>query len=253
MKKLIALTNQKGGVGKTTTAINLSAYLAEAGHKILLIDIDPQGNASSGLGIDIHSLQKTIYDILLEKYSCQEVILPTSYERLSILPANVHLSGIEVDITQMTDKNFLLKKALKQIEEQYDYIIIDCPPNLGILTINALCVAKEAIVTLQTEYYALEGLTQLMKVINLIQQSENPNLTLDGILLTMYDQRTALAQQVVSDVREHFKEKVYSTIIPRNVKLSEAPSYGQFIGEYASDSAGALAYKAFSKEVLKSR
>ena len=217
--------------------------------KSLLIDIDPQGNASSGLGIEVHDLKKTIYQVLLGELSCSEVILPTRYNSLSLLPANVNLSGIEVDMLEIEDREFMLKKALERVVKRYDYILIDCPPNLGILTLNALCAAKQTMVTLQTEYYALEGLSQLMKVIHLVQKSLNPELVLDGILLTMYDQRTALAHQVVSDVKEHFKDKVYSTIIPRNIKLSESPSYGQFIGEYASDSSGALAYERLSREM----
>ena len=252
MGRLIALANQKGGVGKTTTAINLGAYLAKAGREVLLIDIDPQGNASSGLGVEVHDLKKTIYEVLLGKLSCSEVIMATRYNSLSLLPANVNLSGIEIDMLEIDEREFMLKKALKQVMKRYDYILIDCPPNLGILTLNALCAAKETMVTLQTEYYALEGLTQLMKVIHLVQKSLNPELTLHGILLTMYDQRTALAHQVVSDVKEHFKNKVYSTIIPRNVKLSEAPSYGQFIGEYAADSSGAEAYEKLSREIERS-
>ena len=251
MSRIIALTNQKGGVGKTTTAINLSAFLAQAGKEVLLIDIDPQGNACSGLGVDVHVLKKTIYEVLLGEYSCAEVIIPTRYNCLSLIPANVNLSGIEVDMLQIEDRDFMLKKGLSTISSRFDFIIIDCPPNLGILTLNALCAAKETIVTLQTEYYALEGLTQLMKVIQLVQQSLNPELILEGILLTMYDQRTALSHQVVNDVKKHFGDKVYNTIIPRNVKLSEAPSYGQFIGEYANDSTGAQAYLELSKEILE--
>ncbi len=253
MGQLFALTNQKGGVGKTTTAINLSAYLAQMGHEVLLIDMDPQGNASSGLGLDIHELKKTIYEVLLDELSCSEVIVPSRYNSLSILPANVNLSGIEVDMLQMREKEFMLKRSLEQVVTLYDYILIDCPPNLGILTINALCAVGQAIVTLQTEYYALEGLTQLMKVIHIVQKSLNPELVLGGILLTMFDQRTALGRQVVSDVRSHFGKKVYSTIIPRNVKLSEAPSFGQFIGEYAPESSGAQAYQELSVEITEKK
>ena len=251
MTRIIALANQKGGVGKTTTAVNLSGYLAQSGYNVLLIDIDPQGNASSGVGIEFQQLHKTIYEILIGKLSCAEVVTSTRYSRLSIIPANVNLSGIEVDIMQMLEREFMLKKALQQIANNYDYILIDCPPNLGILTLNAFCAAKEILIVLQTEYYALEGLTQLMKVINLVQKSLNPELILNGILLGMYDQRTILAHQVVKDVKEHFRNKVYSTIIPRNVKLSEAPSFGQFIGEYAPESPGAQAYEQLSKEISK--
>ncbi len=250
-QKIIALANQKGGVGKTTTAVNLGAYLARMGHKILLIDIDPQGNASSGLGVDIHALDKTIYEVLIDEISASEALLPTEYNGLTVLPANVQLSGVEVDMLQVDDKEFILRNALTQITNEFDYVLIDCPPNLGILTLNALCAANRVMVTLQTEYYALEGLTQLMKVIQLVQNSLNPELILDGVVLTMYDQRTSLANQVVEDVRAHFPDRVYNTIIPRNVKLSEAPSFGKFIGEYAPDSTGARAYEELAKEVAE--
>ncbi len=249
-KKIIALANQKGGVGKTTTAVNLGGYLAKAGQNILLIDIDPQGNASSGLGVDIHDLEKTIYEVLIGEISAAEAIVPTQYSGLSLLPANVNLSGVEVDMLQMDDKEYILRTAMEQVVNSYDLVLIDCPPNLGILTLNALCASSSVMITLQTEYYALEGLTQLMKVIQLVQQSLNPELVLEGVVLTMYDQRTSLANQVVEDVREHFGEKVYETVIPRNVKLSEAPSFGKYIGEYAPDSAGARSYETLAKEVI---
>ena len=249
MQKIIALANQKGGVGKTTTAVNLGGYLSGLGIKVLLIDIDPQGNASSGLGIDVHDLDKTIYEVLLGELSLSEAILPTAYQNLWVLPANVQLSGVEVDMLQLDQREYILREAMVQVRDTYDLILIDCPPNLGILTLNALCAANRVLITLQTEYYALEGLTQLMKVIQLVQQSLNPELILDGVVLTMFDQRTTLAQQVVSDVREHFGAKVYESVIPRNVKLSEAPSFGKFIGDYAPDSAGARAYADLAREV----
>ena len=251
MAKIICIANQKGGVGKTTTAINLSAFLAKFGSKVLLVDIDPQGNATSGLGINSHDLEKTIYEVLIGELSASETILHTSLTNLSVLPANVQLSGIEVDMLQSEDKEYQLKKSLEQIVNNYDFIIIDSPPNLGILTLNSLCASDSVLITLQTEYYALEGLTQLMKVINLVQNSLNPSLKLNGVLLTMFDQRTSLANQVVEDVREHFHESVYATVIPRNVKLSEAPSFGKFIGEYAPDSTGSKAYEEFAKEVMQ--
>jgi chromosome partitioning protein len=251
MAKIISIANQKGGVGKTTTAVNLSAYLAAEGKSVLLIDIDPQGNATSGLGVDTHTLEKTIYDVMLGELSASESVIRTQVPNLSLLPANVHLSGLEVDLLQMERKEYILKDAIVQIQDRYDFILIDSPPNLGILTLNSLCAADEVMIPLQTEYYALEGLTQLMKVIHLVQKSLNPSLKLNGVILTMYDQRTSLANQVVEDVRNHFKEKVYRSIVPRNVKLSEAPSFGKFIGDYAPDSAGARSYAELAKEVIE--
>lgn len=251
MGKTIAVANQKGGVGKTTTCVNLCGYLAKMGHNSLLVDIDPQGNASSGLGVNSHESDRTIYEVLLEELSMSETIVSTAVPGLSLLPANVHLSGIEVDMLEMENREFILKGAMQQVRDNYEYVYIDCPPNLGILTLNALCAADEVMITLQTEYYALEGLTQLMKVINLVQQELNPALTLDGVVLTMFDGRTTLAQQVVEDVRGHFKEKVYESVVPRNVRLSEAPSYGKFIGDYAPDSTGAHAYEKLAREVIE--
>ncbi len=250
MGKTIALANQKGGVGKTTTAVNLSAFIAgKQGLRVLLIDVDPQGNASSGLGVNTHELTKTTYQVLIDEISAGEAIHQTEVPNLSLLPANVHLSGIEVDMLQMEESNYRLKAAIEPLKNTYDYIFIDCPPNLGILTLNALAAADSVLITLQTEYYALEGLTQLMKVIGLVQQGVNPSLTLEGVALTMFDGRTSLANQVVEDVKEHFQDKVYSSIVPRNVKLSEAPSFGKYIGEYAPDSTGAKAYEELAKEV----
>lgn len=250
MGKIIAVANQKGGVGKTTSVVNLCGYLARAGHSTLIVDIDPQGNATSGIGIDSYSLEKTIYQVLIGELSAGEAILQTHVDHLSILPANVHLSGIEVDLLQQENREYRLKEALKTIADRYEYIFIDSPPNLGILTLNSLCAADSVMIPLQTEYYALEGLTQLMKVIQLVQNSLNPSLELEGVVLTMYDGRTSLANQVVEDVRSHFQDRVYESVIPRNIRLSEAPSYGQFIGEYSPDSTGAKAYENLSREVL---
>ncbi|MCB1167870.1 MAG: ParA family protein [Leptospiraceae bacterium] len=250
MAEILAIANQKGGVGKTTTTINLAAYLGKKGQRVLIVDVDPQGNASSGLGLDIHKMDKTTYEVFLEEISLAESVVRTETENVSVVPANVNLSGIEMDLLQMEAREYKLQAALKQVATNYDWVLIDCPPNLGILTLNALCAADGVVIPLQTEYYALEGLTQLMRVIGLVQQSLNPSLELKGVILTMYDQRTSLANQVVEDVREHFGNKVFQSVVPRNVKLSEAPSFGKSILAYAPDSAGARAYDELADEVL---
>ena len=250
MAEILAIANQKGGVGKTTTTINLAAYLGKKGQRVLIVDVDPQGNASSGLGLDIHKMDKTTYEVFLEEISLAESVVRTETENVSVVPANVNLSGIEMDLLQMKAREYKLQAALKQVATNYDWVLIDCPPNLGILTLNALCAADGVVIPLQTEYYALEGLTQLMRVIGLVQQSLNPSLELKGVILTMYDQRTSLANQVVEDVREHFGNKVFQSVVPRNVKLSEAPSFGKSILAYALDSAGARAYDELADEVL---
>jgi chromosome partitioning protein len=251
MSIIIAIANQKGGVGKTTSTINLAAYLGKKDKKVLVVDMDPQGNASSGFGLDIHKLNKTIYEVLIEEFSVGECILTTKEKNVSILPSNVNLAGLEVDLLEIEDKHEQLKKTLNSIRNQYDYILIDCPPNLGILTINALCAADGVIIPLQTEYYALEGITQLIRVIDRVQKSLNPSLVLTGVLLTMFDQRTNLSKMVVDDVRAHFKDRVFETIIPRNVKLSEAPSFGQSIAVYAPESPGAIAYEKVVDELIQ--
>jgi len=251
MSIIIAIANQKGGVGKTTSTINLAAYLGKKDKKVLVVDMDPQGNASSGFGLDIHKLNKTIYEVLIEEFSVGECILTTKEKNVSILPSNVNLAGLEVDLLELEDKHEQLKKNLNSIRNQYDYILIDCPPNLGILTINALCAADGVIIPLQTEYYALEGITQLIRVIDRVQKSLNPSLVLTGVLLTMFDQRTNLSKMVVDDVRAHFKDRVFETIIPRNVKLSEAPSFGQSIAVYAPESLGAIAYEKVVDELIQ--
>jgi chromosome partitioning protein len=251
MSIIIAIANQKGGVGKTTSTINLAAYLGKKDKKVLVVDMDPQGNASSGFGLDIHKLNKTIYEVLIEEFSVGECILTTKEKNVSILPSNVNLAGLEVDLLELEDKHEQLKKNLNSIRNQYDYILIDCPPNLGILTINALCAADGVIIPLQTEYYALEGITQLIRVIDRVQKSLNPSLVLTGVLLTMFDQRTNLSKMVVDDVRAHFKDRVFETIIPRNVKLSEAPSFGQSIAVYAPESIGAIAYEKVVDELIQ--
>lgn len=251
MGKIIAISNQKGGVGKTTTSINLSSNLASMGKKILVVDIDPQGNAGSGLGIDVNQIQKTTYEVLLKEISIRESIIKTDYENLFILPANINLSGAEIDLANVERKEFALKDAIQSIKNDFDYVLIDCPPSLGLLTLNALSSADSVIITLQTEYFALEGLSQLMKIISLVQENLNSGLELEGVLLTMYDKRTNLANQVASDVRQHFQEKVFEAMIPRNIKLGEAPSFGKPINVYDTDGIGAKSYLAFAEEFIK--
>ncbi len=252
MAKIISLSNQKGGVGKTTTSINLSAILASQGFKVLLIDIDPQGNAGSGLGIEINELEKTTYEVLIGESSALESIFKTDIENLSIIPSNINLSGAEIDLMSVNEKEYKLKNALTNLRTRFDYIFIDCPPSLGVLTINALSASDSVIITLQTEYFALEGLSQLMKIISLVQNNLNSSLELEGVLLTMFDKRTNLANQVANDVREYFNEKVYKTEIPRNIKLGEAPSFGKPIHLYDKEGIGHLAYHNFANEFVES-
>ena len=248
---IYALANQKGGVAKTTTAVNLSACLAEADKKVLLIDIDPQGNASSGLGIDRYAIRQCIYDVLVNEVPINEVILKTDIPGLEILPATIQLAGAEIELANSVSREIRLKSSLKNIKEQYDYIFIDCPPSLGLLTLNALTAADGVIIPIQCEYYALEGLGQLMNTINLIQKHLNTQLEISGIVLTMFDARTNLSIQVVDEVKEHFKGKVFRTIIPRNVRLSEAPSHGQPITRYDIKSKGAQVYIDLAREVME--
>ncbi|MBL0954358.1 ParA family protein [Leptospira levettii] len=250
MGKIVSISNQKGGVGKTTTAINLASNLVDLGKKVLLLDIDPQGNSGSGLGLEVQSLNKTTYEVMIGELSAREAIQKTFVQNLDIIPSNINLSGLEVDFLGIEKKEFKLKDALASIKESYDYILIDCPPSLGVLTINALCASQSVMITLQTEYFALEGLSQLMRIISLVQSQWNPSLALEGVLLTMYDKRTNLANQVADDVRNYFKEKVYETVIPRNVKLSEAPSFGKPINYYDPDGVGAKSYKSLAEEIV---
>lgn len=250
MSKILTITNQKGGVGKTTTAINLSASLALNGQKVLLIDMDPQGNASSGLGINRKEINRCIYDVLVENAKIEETIIATEISGLDILPATIRLAGGEVEFVPLPAREMRLMRALAPIKEKYDYILIDCPPSLGILTVNSLTAADQVLVPIQCEFYALEGLTQLLNIIDLVQRYLNPGLGIKGIVLTMYDSRTNFSEEVAQEVRNHFQNLVFNTIIPRNVRLAEAPSHGKPIIFYAPDSPGALAYQNLAKEVI---
>lgn len=249
MARKLAIVNQKGGVGKSTTAVNLSASLAELGINVLLVDIDPQGNASSGVGIDKSKLKYSIYDVLIDGIPINEAIITTEIKKFDVLPANIELAGAEIELVSMISREGRLKKVISEVDEKYDYIIFDCPPSLGLLTLNALTASDGILVPIQCEYYALEGLGQLVKTVNLVQNNLNPDLIIEGVLLTMYDARTNLSQQVIDEVNNYFKDHVYDTIIPRNVRLSEAPSFGQPITLYDTSSKGASAYRALAKEV----
>lgn len=251
MSRIIAVANQKGGVGKTTTAINLSACLAEKNKKILTIDIDPQGNTTSGLGVDKNAVENTIYELFLSECTLKECIQDSVMEHLKVIPSNVNLSGAEIELITFENKEFLLKKQLDEIKSDYDYIIIDCPPSLNLLTVNAMAAADTVLVPIQCEYYALEGLSQLIHTIDLIKERLNPRLEIEGVVFTMYDARTNLSLQVVESVKENLNKNIYKTIIPRNVRLAEAPSYGMPIILYDSRSAGAEAYRFLSEEVIE--
>jgi chromosome partitioning protein len=245
---IVAIANQKGGVGKSTTAINLGAGLAYQGERILLVDLDPQGNTTSGLGIDRSAIEYSTYDLLVEDVAVDDVIEPSSVRDLFVVPATIELAGAEIELVSMFSREARLGRALEPIAEDYDFILVDCPPSLGLLTVNGLAAADEVLIPIQCEYYALEGVSQLMKNIQLVQQSLNPQLDIEGVLLTMYDGRTTLASDVVAQVREHFGDTTYRTVIPRTVRLSEAPSYGEPIEAYDPMSRGAIAYRELARE-----
>lgn len=250
MGKIIAIANQKGGVGKTTTSINLSASLAAKGQKILVIDADPQGNTTSGFGIEKNELENTIYELMLSECSIKECILNNVIEGVSIIPSNVNLAATEIELIGVDRKEFILEREVEWVKESYDYIIIDCPPSLNLLTLNAMTTADSVLVPIQCEYYALEGLSQLIHTINLVKERLNPDLDMEGVVFTMFDSRTNLSLQVVDNVKSHLNQKVFNTVIPRNIRLAEAPSYGMPINMYDAKSAGAEAYMQLADEII---
>ena len=251
MSKAIAVANQKGGVGKTTTTINLSASLAAKGKKVLVIDMDPQGNTTSGFGIEKNELENTVYELMLGECSIRECLLEDVIENLSLIPSNVNLAAAEIELIGVKEKECILKNELDWIKNQYDYIIIDCPPSLSMLTVNAMTTADSVLVPIQCEYYALEGLSQLIHTVNLVRERLNPVLNIEGILFTMYDARTNLSTQVVENVKQHLEHRIYRTMIPRNIRLAEAPSYGMPIHLYDPKSTGAESYMALAEEVIE--
>lgn len=251
MGKIISITNQKGGVGKTTTAINISSSLAVAEKKVLLVDLDPQGNATSGCGIGRKDIDKTVYDFFIGRRELKELILPTELKYFKVIPANIDLIGAEVELIDIAEREYVLKKAVEPLRDDFHYIILDCPPSLGLLTINALAAADSVIIPVQCEYFAMEGLSQVLKTISLVQRSLNHSLAIEGILLTMFDVRNNLSHQVADEIRRHFKDRVFQSIIPRNVALGEAPSYGKPIILYNLNSKGAQSYLSLAMEVLK--
>ena len=253
MGRIIAIANQKGGVGKTTTSINLSASLAAKGKKVLVIDTDPQGNTTSGFGIEKNELENTIYELILGECSIRDCIISNIIKNVSVVPSNVNLAAAEIELIGVDKKEYILKNEVDYVKDDYDFIIIDCPPSLNMLTINSMTTADSVLVPIQCEYYALEGLSQLIHTINLVKERLNPDLRIDGVVFTMYDSRTNLSMQVVENVKQNLNQKVYNTLIPRYIRLAEAPSYGTTINMYVPKSAGAEAYMQLAEEVIKNK
>ena len=253
MGRIIAIANQKGGVGKTTTSINLSACLAEKGKKVLVIDTDPQGNTTSGFGIDKNNLDNTLYELILGECTIRDCIINDVVKGVSVLPSNVNLAAAEIELIGIDKKEYILNNEVDYVKDDYDFIIIDCPPSLNMLTINAMTTADSVLVPIQCEYYALEGLSQLIHTVNLVKERLNPDLKMEGVVFTMYDSRTNLSMQVVENVKQNLSQKVFNTLIPRNIRLAEAPSYGQPINVYDGKSAGAEAYMQLAEEVLNNK
>lgn len=250
MGKIITICNQKGGTGKTTSAINIASYLAVSGKKVILLDLDPQANATSGIGINKHNIKKSTYHVLLEELELKEILQPTDIPNLLLAPSNLDLTGAEVELVGALGREYRLKRALGKEKENFDFMIIDSPPSLGLLTINGLCAADSVLIPVQCEFYALEGLTQLNNTVRLVKDNLNPNLVVEGVLLTMADYRTNLTKEVIQEARNYFKEKVYETVIPRNIRLTEAPSFGKPIVLYDKDSLGAQKYEELCREIL---
>lgn len=251
MGKIIAFSNQKGGVGKTTTAINLAAYVAKAGKKVLLVDFDPQGNATSGYGVEKNRLEQNCYDMLMGDCSAQDVIMPTMIDNLSIIPCNIDLAAAEVDLVSIPARESALKRAILHLKDSYDYIFVDCPPSLGLLTLNALVASDSVIIPIQSEFFALEGLSQLMNTIKIVKQRLNSQLTINGVVLTMYDTRTVISKQVTQEIYRYFGDKIYTVPVPRNIKLVESPSFGIPVVLHAPRSSGAVAYEALARQFLE--
>ncbi|MCC8137956.1 MAG: AAA family ATPase [Clostridiales bacterium] len=250
MGRTIVVANQKGGVGKTTTTINLSAAIAETGKKVLVVDMDPQGNTTSGLGVDKENTEKTVYQLLLGEITLEECLNKNIFDNLSLIPSNINLSGAEIELIGIEEKEYLLKNVLDTVKSDYDFILIDCPPSLNMLTINSMCAGDTVLVPIQCEYYALEGLSQLIHTIDLVKERLNPEIEIEGVVFTMYDARTNLSLQVVENVKENLNQNIYKSIIPRNVRLAEAPSYGLPVTQYDTKSAGAEAYRLLAEEVI---